>query len=214
MIWGENVAPALWLKSQWMPLIPEGTKIAGHKAFNDEVARRYKGPGRFYHNLYHIWRVVRGVLGQVPDHPEPALVFAAFLHDVIYDTHAKDNEERSAEFASELLAGLGVPKHDRDETARLILLTTTHLTSPDDLLGSALLDADLEVLCRDEKLYDAYAEAIRKEYARVPEADYRAGRRGVLESFLSRPVLYLTPLFRPYEPLARANLAREIASLS
>jgi predicted metal-dependent HD superfamily phosphohydrolase len=214
MIWGQNVAPSLWLRYQWMPLIPGGVKEAGLRAFYDEVVRRYAAPGRYYHNLYHILRVVRVVLGQPQARTEPAPVFAAFLHDVIYDSRAKDNEERSAEFARELLAGLCIEKDVRDEVARLILLTKAHQTSPGDTLGQVLLDADLEVLCQVQELYDAYAEAIRKEYEWVPEPDYRGARRKVLESFLDRPAIYQSEFIKTKEPLARANLAREIASLS
>lgn len=63
--------------------------------------------------------------------------------------------------------------------------------------------------------YDEYAARIRREYAHVPEPAFRQGRRAVLESFLHRPCLYFTgPLKEAWEPRARANLKREIASLS
>lgn len=60
-----------------------------------------------------------------------------------------------------------------------------------------MLDADLAVLGSSADDYNRYAGAIRKEYASVPEADYRAG-----------------PLFEQYEQAARANLRREIECLT
>ena len=105
---------------------------------------------------------------------------------------------------------LGVAASTIDETARLILLTRSHETGPGDRAGCTLLDADLAILAADSPTYDAYAEAIRREYAWVPEADYRAGRRRVLERFLVRPRIFFTMEMGQAEPLARANLVREI----
>jgi predicted metal-dependent HD superfamily phosphohydrolase len=59
----------------------------------------------------------------------------------------------------------------------------------------------------------AYAHAIRQEYAWVPEADFRTGRRRVLESFLQRERFYFTAGMRDREPAARQNLAAELQSL-
>ena len=60
-----------------------------------------------------------------------------------------------------------------------------------------------------------YARTIRQEYAWVSEADYRVGRRRVLERSLARPRLYLTEaLFSTLEQPARDNLRREIESLT
>ncbi|MGZ7283798.1 HD domain-containing protein, partial [Streptococcus pyogenes] len=53
-----------------------------------------------------------------------------------------------------------------------------------------LLDADLAILGASEERYKRYAADIRKEYAWVPEADYRKGRAAVLERFLAAPRLY------------------------
>jgi predicted metal-dependent HD superfamily phosphohydrolase len=140
------------------------------------------------------------------------VALAAFLHDVVYDSRASDNEERSAEYARELLTGFGAERDVREETARLILLTKTHEASADDD-GCRLLDADLSILGAEPEVYDAYARAIRQEYAWVPEEEYRAGRRRVLERFLARPHIYFTPAFRAREDQARSNIAHEIASL-
>ena len=194
------------LLPRWLRLFP-GTD----PAFADLVAR-YGEPSRHYHTLDHI----RAVLGHVdalwPDAPL-ALELAAWLHDVVYDSRAADNEERSADYARALLPALGVAESTIDETARLILLTRSHEADPDDRAGQILRDADLAILASDEATYDAYADAIRREYAWVPEPDYRAGRRRVLERFLARPRIFFTMEMIEAEPQARANMAREIARL-
>jgi predicted metal-dependent HD superfamily phosphohydrolase len=75
-----------------------------------------------------------------------------------------------------------------------------------------LLDADLAVLGAAEPVYRGYAGRIRREYAWVPEADYRKGGRRVLENFLSRPRI-LRSLSQPEDP-ARRDIAAEIGRLA
>ena len=75
-----------------------------------------------------------------------------------------------------------------------------------------LLDLDLSILAAERATYAAYAEAIRREYAIVPDIIYRPGRRRVLAEFLARPRIYATPhLFDAWEAAARANLVWESA---
>lgn len=181
----------------------------------DELVKRYAEPERHYHVLEHVRDVLEWLVRLwFPSSPSQPLLLAAWLHDVIYDPRAKDNEERSAEYAQEVLAGLGIQRSTRDEVARLILLTRRHETTEDDKEGQTLLDADLAILGAEEADYDRYADQIRLEYAWVSDEGYRTGRREVLKRFLARPHLYSVPCMRSFvEPRARVNLAREIAAL-
>jgi predicted metal-dependent HD superfamily phosphohydrolase len=62
--------------------------------------------------------------------------------------------------------------------------------------------------------YDAYAAAIRREFAHVPDREYRVGRSRVLSQFAARAVIYPDAGFAAiYHRRARENLARELASL-
>jgi predicted metal-dependent HD superfamily phosphohydrolase len=183
------------------------------EAFAD-IVRRYSEPGRQYHTLTHIRDVLyasRIWLGPVT---APAVYLAGILHDVIYDTRAHDNEERSAEYLREVLKSLDVPREVREETARLILLTKAHEAPREDSQACALIDADLAIFTADEDRYDAYAAAIRREYDWVAEDDYRVGRAKVLKQFLARPRIYRNDVWHErWEPRARGNLMREIATL-
>jgi predicted metal-dependent HD superfamily phosphohydrolase len=178
-----------------------------------EVVLRYGEPTRRYHTLDHVAAVLATIDRLTPG-PSRPLLLAGWFHDLVYDSKAGDNEERSALEARRILAALGVPDQEREETARLILLTKGHTAGAEDADGQLLLDADLAILAADPAVYDEYAKAIREEYSWVGEADYRAGCRRVLEGFLARPRLYFTPTMQEVESQARANLAREVASLS
>jgi predicted metal-dependent HD superfamily phosphohydrolase len=204
------------LESRWSGLLSGLGATAGEcrRTFAD-LAARYASSGRHYHTLDHVGAVLRTLseLG-AEEARQPALFLAAWFHDAVYDSRAKDNEEQSASLAVASLRPLHLAEPLLAETARLILLTKTHQAAPDDAPGQLLLDADLAVLGAEETDYDAYARAIRREYDWVPEEAYREGRRRVLESFLGRPHIYFTPaLAARIEGQARRNLRRETASL-
>ena len=102
-----------------------------------------------------------------------------------------------------------------DEVGRLIRLTESHQVASEDRLGAILISIDLSILGAEPARYDAYAAAIRKEYAHVGDGDYRAGRAKVLSLFAARPFIFPDADFAAkYDRQARQNLARELASLS
>jgi predicted metal-dependent HD superfamily phosphohydrolase len=175
---------------------------------------RWSEPQRHYHTVDHLAAVL-GVIDEYADlapHPERVRL-AAWMHDAVYDPRALGdaNERDSAEFAEGLLTTLGVSAEDAAEVARLVGLTAGHATGDDDPDGELLCDADLAVLARDEEQYDAYAAAIRREYAHVSDEDFAAGRAQVLKALLELPTIYrLAPLREAWESRARANLEREM----
>jgi predicted metal-dependent HD superfamily phosphohydrolase len=188
---------------------------AAEDAFAD-LAARYSDPPRSYHTLRHVSEVLDTIDGLRDQARDLAAVrLAAWFHDAVYDTRARDNEERSAELAGEVLHGLHVPGGTIAAVSGLILLTASHRAEPSDRDGQVLLDADLAVLGSPPERYTAYSRAIRQEYAWVPEEQYRSGRKQVLEGFLRRERIYhLEPMHAAHEEPARRNLAAEIAALS
>jgi predicted metal-dependent HD superfamily phosphohydrolase len=204
------------LEARWAQLLG-GLGVApaeSGRTFAD-LAGRYESPGRYYHTLDHLHAMFQTLGGLGAEAVRgPALELAVWFHDAVYDSRAHDNEEQSAALSREVLRPLGLPGELLEEVARLILLTKTHEAGPGDAAGRLLLDADLAILGADETAYDAYARAIRREYAWVPEEAYRTGRRRVLEGFVRRPAIYLTPaLAGALEARACRNLARELAAL-
>jgi len=91
----------------------------------EEVRKHYAEPGRFYHTLDHVHNVLATVdsLGAYARNLN-AVKLAAWLHDVIYDSSASDNEERSADYAERLCEKLSIP--EGRIVASLILKTKTH----------------------------------------------------------------------------------------
>jgi predicted metal-dependent HD superfamily phosphohydrolase len=204
------------LRLCWDRLAGPFTSDAGlAAAWFEELVISYSAPDRHYHRLAHIRQVLDTIaLYQEMAANPAALQWAAWLHDVVYDTRASDNEERSAAYAGHMLPRLGVPRSVVTAAEAFILQTKTHQASGGEFDSRLFLDADLAILGALDDSYNAYARAIRQEYAWVPEPDYRNGRARVLRGFLQRPRIYLTEmLFAEREQQARLNLEREIAVL-
>jgi predicted metal-dependent HD superfamily phosphohydrolase len=203
------------LRLHWNLLLGTGVNQPHSSAVYEDLVARYSSPDRHYHNLDHIRNMLAWLAERKPRLEDLPLGLAVWFHDAVYDPRAQDNEEQSALLARTALASLGLADDQITTVTRLILLTRTHLTDPDDQSGALLLDADLAILGADPAVYDAYASAIRREYAWVAEEAYRVGRRRVLEAFLQRRRIYHTAeAFSTGETRARENLRRECAALT
>lgn len=183
----------------------------------DELVKEYQQPHRYYHTLEHLAEMFR-VFGRMANLcPNPiAVQVAIWFHDVVYDPKQDDNESRSAAKVFEWLQPLGFSLELLNRVAELVK-STTHLnatepvTDPDTMV---LLDADLAILGASEIRYQRYAADIRKEYAHVPDSDYRTGRISVLNRFLARPRIYHTTIMHNEGDVpARRNLQDEIDQL-
>jgi predicted metal-dependent HD superfamily phosphohydrolase len=138
---------------------------------------------------------------------------ALWFHDAIYNPHASNNEEASARWAERFLGSHAVDPA-RIERVRGHILATRHASpavSPDSQL---VVDIDLAILGAGRDTYQEFEVNVRKEYSWVPATVFRSKRAEILQSFLDRPALYHTLIFRDrYESVARSNLASAIAAL-
>jgi len=176
----------------------------------------YSEAGRRYHTRRHIEECLDLLAGWpgLGEHERRVLTWAIWWHDAVYDARAADNEAKSAEMARRDLPALGASPVEVDEVARLILLTAGHQVSVGDRFGAVLVSIDLAILGAEPAAYDNYSAAVREEYAHVPDPLWRQGRARVLQHFLDAPVIFPDAQFREErEAHARANLARELASL-
>ncbi|WP_016950359.1 hypothetical protein [Anabaena sp. PCC 7108] len=204
----------LILSSHWQHTIQTFgvDELAAYQVFNYLVTA-YSNPSRQYHNLEHIYHTL-GTIDTLQSYAQdlPSVQLAAWFHDVVYDTQAEDNEEKSAEYAVEMLNNLGIIASNITKVKSLILNTKNHKAN--DLDSQVLIDADLGILAAEPINYQKYAKAIRQEYAWVSESEYIKGRQQVLERFLQRQRIYFTPLmFKVAEPSARLNIQVEIDTL-
>lgn len=192
-------------------------ELAGAETTRWQTLRdAYTEPARHYHNLGHI-RALLGWAAENRAHLQDydAVRFAIWFHDVVYDTRRGDNEERSAALAVQALQGIRISKPVIHAVETMILATKAHQLG--ELSGDAawFLDFDLAILGSPPEFYQAYSQAIRREYSWVPGLLFRRKRRQVLESFLQREQLFFTAEMRDrLETQARRNLQEELQQLN
>lgn len=194
----------------WRRLGADGEPMSHWK----RLAESYSESWRRYHNLTHIGYCLRESSAIAALAHDPLAVEAAiWFHDVIYDTHRTDNEERSADFAETALAEAGMQSGFLDSIRTLILATKHNLP----LVGhdeSLLTDIDLSILGQSPEAYAEFEQQIREEYSWVTDKDFSAGRSTILKGFLARASVFSTSEFsQKYEVPARRNLALAISKL-
>lgn len=168
----------------------------------------YGEPHRAYHTAQHIDEC----LGYADlAHASAEIELALWFHDAIYDPRAGRNEERSAEWA---VREIGEPSV-LAESVRSLILITRHDVIPTTTDEQLLVDIDLSILGANPQRFAEYEAQVRREYSFVPGEMFRQGRAAILRTFLDRPSIYSTDLFRDLlEAQARANLTSSIAALA
>ncbi len=180
----------------------------------DRLVSLYSEPHRHYHNLRHIADCLAefDLARQLANDPI-ALELAIWFHDAIYDPHASDNEERSADLAKRHIEEAGGSRALIKSVAALVLATRMHQSSThrDTAL---MIDVDLSILGQRPERFEEYEAQIRREYDWVPESTFAAKRAEILQRFLARERIFTTePLFAKFEDQARRNLQRSIQRL-
>ena len=205
-------AEAADLRAAWLATCAE-LSIRQDLTLFEQLLRAWSEPQRHYHALQHLRECLAALAQWGHLAREPGLLaLALWFHDAVYDPRAPDNEARSADWARAALPELGLPAEAVERVARLVLATRDHVASDADM--GLLLDLDLAILAAPAARLAEYERQIRAEYAFVPEPDFRAGRQRILQGFLARERLFVTPaLHEAWDAPARANLRRACEAL-
>jgi predicted metal-dependent HD superfamily phosphohydrolase len=206
-----TLLPSTRFAAMWSALGANGPSLQALARLRDA----YDEPHRAYHSASHIGACLALLdtreVAAGAEHPAEVEA-ALWYHDAIYDTRAKDNEEKSALLAIETLSAARVQPDAIARIADHVRATSDHgARSPD---GQLVIDIDLSILGARQPIFDVFDAAIRQEYHWVAEADYRRGRAAVLQRFIDRSVIFHTPVLREmFEARARENLRRAIRRL-
>jgi predicted metal-dependent HD superfamily phosphohydrolase len=197
------------LLDRWEATLPNQIELG------KRLIERYREPHRHYHNLDHLRYVLVMIDDLATDQDLFLVRLAAWFHDAIYDIPEREltNEEASARLSVRELSRAGLEQEDMTQVARLVRLTASHIPGARDPEGELLSDADLAILAAEPATYARYVQAVRAEYAAVPEQDFLAGRLAVLVELARRP-LFRTGKGQQLLAAAQANLHGEIATIS
>jgi predicted metal-dependent HD superfamily phosphohydrolase len=99
-----------------------------------------------------------------------------------------------------------------EDVKRLIISTDPKRPRSGNADEDILIDLDLSILGSAPEDYETYRVAVRREYALVSDEDFTAGRRSVLQRFLTHRI-YATDFFAQLESQARANIESELKDL-
>ena len=193
------------------PLVPDPAR---REAEYEKLTAAYSAPGRHYHNLAHVAKLL-ALLARFPVQDATVLGLATWYHDAVYNALRHDNEAKSADWALAFLQATSLEPARQTRLADLIRRTQDHTQPqpPDDADLLLFLDADLSILGAPAADYWAYARQVRREYRLVPNLLYRPGRRQVLAKLLAAPVLFHTPALRAeLDAPARQNLQAELTA--
>lgn len=191
---------------EWMTFCARIGAKGARKEFRSLV-QHYTEPHRFYHNLKHIAHCLKEFsevryLAMHPDEVEMAL----WYHDIIYNTKANDNEEKSAKEALNAAKRFGINENFGRRVYELVL-ATTHKNTAKNIDAQILTDVDLCIFGRPRQEFLDYDEGIRREYSWVSWEVYRKKRAEILQGFLNRKSIYVTDYFKKkYELNARRNI--------
>ncbi len=201
---------ARWLR--WWKAV--GATGDGQPVF-ETIAAYYTEPHRAYHNLHHLEHCFEEFDREKHlAYHVLTLELAIWLHDVIYDPTARNNEEQSAEFALRICRQAKLGDNFGKLTANLIRATKHAGGTVTGKNVRLLLDIDLAILGQPAERFWKYEQQIRLEYSRVGEREYRERRAEILRGFLGQRQIYRTWTFQErYEVQARANLAASIQAL-
>ena len=205
----------LELQKRWIELCERINAKGDYIEYFTRIEKLYLKPPRFYHTferhiascLYELDEVCH-----LPEHPDEVEI-SLTLHDIIFNTRRKDNEERSAQFAYELCKEMGLPD-TFNRRVYCLILPTRHEAIPKGIDAQVVVDVDLSPLGLSPKEFDENERKIRKEYSWVPEKQFNAGRADIIKRFLDRSSIYSTDHFRQkYGDQAERNLKRLLKKL-
>jgi predicted metal-dependent HD superfamily phosphohydrolase len=205
------------LHDRWLALASRIGAFHGHEEGEltyGMLATMYAHPVRAYHNLEHIAAVL-GVFDTVRmlAGDRDLVEFSLWLHDSVYFAERPDNEDRSADAAG-MLAGLLGCTPEFAARAQECIMATHHSSPPARGDPALVADIDLAVLGAPAAEYDAYARAIRAEFAFASDEQFRAGRMAFLQRMIDKDRIFFTPHFHDeLEDAARDNMDRELEGL-
>lgn len=178
----------------------------------EDLEKAYASKSRYYHKLTHI----EGMISSFEQYKnelefQNEVLYSIFYHDIIYKATRKDNEEKSAAFALQILPNNTTINCEL--VYDMICATKLHQKSEINDINW-LIDFDLKILASDYYSYETYTQKIRKEYKIYPDLLYKPGRKKALLHFLENDFIYQTKTFREkYETQARSNIQKEIKTL-
>lgn len=198
-----------YLRSRWLRMFPEDDPDPEVGAVFDRLIQNYAEPHRRYHTAEHLYACFRVLDEFFPEASMPVQL-ALWFHDIVYDPHSNENEEKSGEIALEELGRIDLEPFNVYD----LILATKHNEPPQGSEAKIVVDVDLSILGETPEAYHQYEQQVRQEYGWVPEEVFWAYRRSMLRQFMDHEWIFHTEVMRRsiFEERAWINLAASVGS--
>lgn len=201
-------------EKQWNSLWQRINAQGDPKEVYDQLLSMYSEEQRWHHGMAHLAYCLNkfGLIKQYLANPGEAEM-ALWMHEAFYNPRARDNEERSADFASKVL-GKAMLKAKFVNGVVSRVQATDHRTAPRNTDTKYVVDIDKAILGEAPLVYVEYKGDIRQEYIFYAPEVFREGRITALEKFSERHKIFDTDFFRKrFENSARENISAELKEL-
>jgi predicted metal-dependent HD superfamily phosphohydrolase len=153
-----------------------------------------------------------------------ALINSIVYHDVVYDAHRHDNEDKSADlwiahrkmsdhYEVADIDDLIVEQNIRDSGSHFDD-RDFNVDNPEHLLREWFLGLDLASLAAPFEIFQMNTSAIRTEYNHISDQEWKAGRGKFLEFINTKERIYKHPVMHElFEQRARDNIKMSRESL-
>ena len=164
-----------------------------------EIFLMYNQSNRYYHNLDHIGEMLKFVEpyeNSLSRNEFIALNLAIIFHDVVYNIHSKDNEEKSYELFLDFITNHNIiffnphiNQKDKEEIIPLvkgmIMATKDHIMT-DHVLNNIIINADLDRFNRPFHIFWQHNLDILKEYNTIEWSIVKNGRIEFLIDYVDK----------------------------
>ena len=177
-----NNADFALFESSWLRAW-QGLQLQPADGLMAQLLSAYSEPQRHYHTQQHLGECLKHFVAvrELTQHPAE-VELALWFHDAVYDVKGKDNELRSAQWATSALQQAGASDAICQRVYDLIM-ATCHTATPVEADAQLLVDIDLAILGASPGRFAEYDQQVRAEYSWVPKLIYGFKRKQVLQSF-------------------------------
>ena len=172
-----------------------------------DLVRRYSESHRYYHTCDHIMHCLTqfDLAADLMDNSD-AVEMGLWFHDAIYQPGAADNELKSAQLFGKVT---DEQQSSLKQSIYDLIMVTKHPEHPKCLDEKFMVDIDLSSFGLPWETFIRDSQAVREEFAHVPDESFFAGHLKFLHTLLARPTFFFTDFFQArYEATARENIAR------
>ena len=177
------------------------------------LTKHYSESSRFYHTREHIlyclnqFDQIKALLKS-----SNAIQMSIWFHDIVYNIEAKDNEEQSALFFSQLSKGI-LDEPFIQQVSELII-STKHLTATPKCDQAYLLDIDLSSFGSERGKFYQNGEQLRMEARHLTDLQFTKNQIKFFQMLLKRKQIFFTDYFHnKYENRALGNINHQMQEM-